>query len=177
MASLVVGFWKKIPKISNLKSDFFLILQKKLRKFQNSENLFVLNIIWANFEQDQRTSPSRSPSRIKGQNVPISKVNGKTLLTLQKSTLPLRSLTTTKMGRGVVGRFRLGTAGLGTAGLVSFPLYFVFSFIFPSFHSFAFFRFFFSFLSLLLFLSFLFFYFIFFLLLKYRTCKTSLGVG
>ena len=57
-ASVAVGFWKKSPKISqisNLKSDFFLILQKKLRIFQNCENLFVLNFIWANFQQNQRT--------------------------------------------------------------------------------------------------------------------------
>ena len=54
-ASVVVGFWKKSPKISqisNLKSDFFLILQKKLRIFQNIRNLFVLNFIWANFLQN-----------------------------------------------------------------------------------------------------------------------------
>ena len=74
-----------------------------------------------------------------------------------------------KMGRGVVGSFRLGTAGL-----VSFPLYFFLSLIFPSFHSFSFFRFFLFLLSLFLFS---FFYFIFLLLLKYRTCKTSVGVG
>ena len=54
-ASLVVGFWKKNPKmsqISNLTSDFFLILQKKLRMFQNIRNLFVLNFIWVNFHQN-----------------------------------------------------------------------------------------------------------------------------
>ena len=57
-ASVVVGIWKKNPKISqisNLESDFFLILQKKPPMFQNIRNLFVLNFIWANFQQNQRT--------------------------------------------------------------------------------------------------------------------------
>jgi len=54
-ASVVVWIWKKIPKISeisNLKSDFFLILQKKPPMFQTIRNLFVLNFIWANFQQN-----------------------------------------------------------------------------------------------------------------------------
>ena len=57
-ASVVVWIWKKNPKISeffNFKSDFFLILQKKSRMFQNKWNLFTLNLIWQNFEQNQRT--------------------------------------------------------------------------------------------------------------------------
>ena len=56
--SVVVGIWKKNPKISqffNFKSDFFLILQKQPPMFQNIRNLFVLNFIWANFQQNQRT--------------------------------------------------------------------------------------------------------------------------
>ena len=53
-ASLVVGIWKKIPKFSqfsNFKSNFFLIFQKKAQIFQNSAKLFILNFIWANFQQ------------------------------------------------------------------------------------------------------------------------------
>ena len=51
-------FWQKIPKISeifNLKLDFFPTFQKKSRMFQKISNLFTLNLIWANFEQDQST--------------------------------------------------------------------------------------------------------------------------
>ena len=50
-------FWKKNPKISeisNLESDFFPTFQRKSRMFQIIRNLFCLNYIWANFEQDQR---------------------------------------------------------------------------------------------------------------------------
>ena len=39
-----------------------------------------------------------------------------------------RTSLSTKMGRGVVSRFRLGTAGLGTVGLVYFSHYFFLSF-------------------------------------------------
>ena len=54
-ASVVVGFWKKNPKnsqFSNFISEFFLIFQQKARIFQNIRNLFVLNFIWANFQQN-----------------------------------------------------------------------------------------------------------------------------
>ena len=45
----------KIPcKFSNLESDFFPTFQRKSRMFQIIRNLFCLNYIWANFEQDQR---------------------------------------------------------------------------------------------------------------------------
>ena len=44
----------KFCQISNLKLDFFQLFQKKSRIFQNLANLFGLNFIWANFEQNQR---------------------------------------------------------------------------------------------------------------------------
>ena len=47
--------WKSFvnfSQLSNLESDFFLILQKKPPMFQNIRNLFVLNFIWANFQQN-----------------------------------------------------------------------------------------------------------------------------
>ena len=65
-ASVVVWIWEKNPKISeffNFKSDFFLILQKKWRMFQNKRNLFTLNFIWQNFEQNQRTFFDREVGR------------------------------------------------------------------------------------------------------------------
>ena len=42
---------KNFPNFK-LKIDFFLILQKKPPMFQNIRNLFVLNFIWANFQQN-----------------------------------------------------------------------------------------------------------------------------
>ena len=49
------GILKKKIRFSNLESDFFLILQKKWRMFQNSAKLFILNFIWANFQQKKKT--------------------------------------------------------------------------------------------------------------------------
>ena len=57
MTSLVVGFWKKNPKNSqffNFKSEFFLIFHKNGKKLENSTHLFIVNLIWANFEPNQR---------------------------------------------------------------------------------------------------------------------------
>ena len=65
-ASVVVWIWKKNPKIPeffNLKSDFFLILQQKPPMFQKIRNLYVLNFIWANFQQNYRNFFSQSLPR------------------------------------------------------------------------------------------------------------------
>ena len=43
-------FWK----ISNLKSHYFQLFQKKSQIFQNKRKLFIRKCIWANFESDQR---------------------------------------------------------------------------------------------------------------------------
>ena len=53
--------WKKfrfkfeIWEIFKLESDFFPHFLSRIRKLENCAHLFILNFIWANFQQNQRT--------------------------------------------------------------------------------------------------------------------------
>ena len=49
-----MDFLVKFFPIFKLESDFFPNFLSKIRKLENCENLFSLNFIWANFEQDLR---------------------------------------------------------------------------------------------------------------------------
>ena len=48
------GNLNKNFRFSNFRSEFFLIFQKNGKKLENSTHLFIVNLIWANFEPNQR---------------------------------------------------------------------------------------------------------------------------
>ena len=54
MTSVVVWIWKKNPKFSTWNRIFFWFCKKNPRIFENSAHLYIVNLIWANFEPNQR---------------------------------------------------------------------------------------------------------------------------
>ena len=45
---------KKKSQFFNLKWDFFLTFQKNINNFENSKNLFIVNLMWANFDPNKK---------------------------------------------------------------------------------------------------------------------------